>query len=117
MSHCWKSHVAAQFSSFKNICLRTISVLIDLTLDRRHSKTLILSTIVDKKKLETEFLIAICRQLGDRWQSITLFPAILIRVRRLLSAFSNVAYPVWIFYYSHRPPSARRDAAKETFWH
>ena len=39
-------------------------------------KTLILSTNVDKKKLETEFLIAICRPIGDKWQSKTLFLAI-----------------------------------------
>ena len=32
------------------------------TLDRPQSKTLILSTKVDQKLLETEFLIAICRQ-------------------------------------------------------
>ena len=40
------------------------------TPERWQSKTLIL------KKLETEFLIAICRQTGDKWQSKTLFLAI-----------------------------------------
>ena len=40
------------------------------------SKTLLLSTNVDQKLLETEFLIAICRQIGDKWQSKALFPAI-----------------------------------------
>ena len=70
-----------------------------LTPDRRQSKTLILSTIVDPKKLETEILIVICRQFGDKWQSKTLFLAILsvflafvIHVRRLIRAFSIVAY-------------------------
>ena len=33
----------------------------------------ILSTNVGKKSLETEFLIAICRPTGDKWQSKTLF--------------------------------------------
>ena len=73
-----------------------------LTPDRRQSKTLILSTIVDPKKLETEILIVICRQFGDKWQSKTLFLAILsvflafvIHVRRLIRAFSIVAYRAW----------------------
>ena len=34
---------------------------------------LILSTNVDKKLLETEFLIAICRPSGNIWQFKTLF--------------------------------------------
>ena len=46
------------------------------TLGRRQSKTLILSTDVDQKSLETEFSIAICRQSENKWQSKTLFPAI-----------------------------------------
>ena len=37
---------------------------------------LILSTNVDLKSLDTEFLIAICRLNGDKWQSKTLFLAI-----------------------------------------
>ena len=40
---------------------------------RRQWKTSILSTNIDKKLLETEFLIAICRPNGDKWQSKTLF--------------------------------------------
>ena len=43
---------------------------------RRQSKTLILSTNIDQKSLETEFLITICRPTGDKWQSKTLFLAI-----------------------------------------
>ena len=31
---------------------------------------------VDQKSLETEFLIAICRHTGDKWQSKTLFISI-----------------------------------------
>ena len=38
---------------------------------------LILSMKLDKKSLETEFLIAICRPTGDKWQSKTLFLSIL----------------------------------------
>ena len=37
---------------------------------------LILSTNLDQKSLETVFLIAICRLIGDKWQSKTLFLAI-----------------------------------------
>ena len=40
-----------------------------------QSKLLILLTNVDKKSLETEFSIAICRPTGDKWQSKTLFYA------------------------------------------
>ena len=43
---------------------------------RRQSKTSILPTNVDQKSLETEFLIAICRPIGDKCQSKTLFLAI-----------------------------------------
>ena len=46
-----------------------------LTPDRQQLKMLILSTKVDKKLLETEFLIDICHPTGDKWQSKTLFPA------------------------------------------
>ena len=31
---------------------------------------------IDQKSIETEFLIAICRLSGDKWQSKTLFLAI-----------------------------------------
>ena len=44
--------------------------------------------------LETEFSIAISRMTGNKWQSKTLFLSILIRVRRLLKAFSIAANPV-----------------------
>ena len=59
---------------------------------RRQSKTLTLSKNVDQKSLETEFWTAICRQIGDKLQSKTLFLASFIRIRRLLKAFSIVAY-------------------------
>ena len=46
-------------------------------LGRRQSKTLILSTNVDKKIVrKSELLIAICRQPDDKWQLKTLFLAI-----------------------------------------
>ena len=51
-------------------------MFIRIPLGRRQSKTFILSTNLDKKSLETEFSIAICRLTGDKWQSKTLFLAI-----------------------------------------
>ena len=79
-----------------------------LTSGRRQSKTPILSRNVDQKSTETLFSIAICRPIGSKWQSKTLFPATkgnqkhcfyrsLIRVRRLLITFSITAYPVCIY--------------------
>ena len=46
-----------------------------ITPNRPQSKQLILSTNVDQKQLETEFLVAICRLTGDKWKSKTLFLA------------------------------------------
>ena len=40
---------------------------------RLQSKTLLLSTNVDQKLVETEFLIAICPLTGNKWQLKTLF--------------------------------------------
>ena len=40
------------------------------------SKMLIIWMNTDQKLLETEFLIAICRPTGDKWQSKTLYLAI-----------------------------------------
>ena len=37
---------------------------------------IILSKNIDQKSLETEFSIAICRLIGDKWQTKTLFQAI-----------------------------------------
>ena len=59
--------------SIPSLRLYQLSHCASLTPDRRQSKMLILSTNVDKKSLETEFLIAICRLAGDKWQSKTLF--------------------------------------------
>ena len=61
---------------------------------RQQSKTPKLSRNVDKKWLETDFLIAICRHTGNKWQSKTLFISIFDRVRRLLITFSIVALPL-----------------------
>ena len=38
--------------------------------NQKHS---LLLTKADQKSLETQFLIAICRQVGDKWQSKSLF--------------------------------------------
>ena len=51
-------------------------ILIIITPDRQQSKMLILLMNIDQKLFETEFLIAICRLTGDKWQSKTLFLAI-----------------------------------------
>ena len=47
------------------------------TPDRGQLKTLIISTKVDKKSLETDFSIAICPPAGDKWQSKTLLLVII----------------------------------------
>ena len=60
-----------------------------VTPGRRQSKTLILSTNVDQKSIETEFSIVICRLIGNL--------AIFIRVRRLLRAFSIATRYVYQF--------------------
>ena len=70
--------------------------MVVITPDRRKSKTLILSMNVDRKLLVTKFLIAIYR-LGDKWQSKTLFLAILLCLCQLLRAFLIATYPVWSF--------------------
>ena len=44
--------------------------------NRQQWKTLILSTNLDQNKIETEFLIAICRPTCDKWKSKTLFLSI-----------------------------------------
>ena len=49
---------------------------LESTTGRRQSKTPILSRNVDKKSLEIEFWIAICRHNGDKWQLKTLFLSI-----------------------------------------
>ena len=55
-----------------------VKICINITPGRRKSKTLIPLRNVDKKSLETEFSIAICRLTGDKWQSKTLFLAIFL---------------------------------------
>ena len=64
------------------------------TLGRWQSKMSILLTDVDQKSIETEFLIAICRLTGDKWQSKTLFLAVFDSVRWLWRAFSISPYLV-----------------------
>ena len=60
------------------------------TPDRRQSKTLIPSTNVAQKSLETEFSIAICK-----WQSRTLFLAIFDPRSSIVNSVFSAAYPVW----------------------
>ena len=47
--------------------------ILSTTPGRRQSKKPILSRIIDKKSIETEFLIGICRPTGDKWQLETEF--------------------------------------------
>ena len=76
-----------------------------ITPGRRQSKTLILSTNVDQKSIETEFSIAI----GNRK---TPFLAIFIHVRRLLRTFSIAAYTVhFVSHYEKTTPAKRTIAA------
>ena len=49
-----------------------------LTQRNVRSKTVTLSTNVDKNSSETKFLIAICRPTGNKWRSKTLFLAIFV---------------------------------------
>ena len=56
----------------------------------------ILSTNVDKKSFETEFLIAICRQSGDKWRWKILF--LVIFDLCLLRVF----YPVYLCIMKYR---------------
>ena len=53
------------------------------TPDMRHRKRSLHSTNADQKSLETVFLIAFCRQSGDKWQSKTMFLTI-VDVRSLI---------------------------------
>ena len=46
------------------------------------------------KFVRTVFSIAICRQLGDKWKSKTLFLTILDLCSSVLLTFSIAAYPV-----------------------
>ena len=52
------------------------------------------STNADQKSIETVFLIAICRQCGDKWQSKTLFLTGFDLRSSIVLAFSIAAYPV-----------------------
>ena len=62
---------------------KTILIWTYVTIDKRRSK-----------KLETVFLIAICRQSGDKWQSKTLFLTIFDLRLSMVLTFSIAAYPV-----------------------
>ena len=64
-----------------------------ITPDRRQSKTF-LTIDDDRNSIETVFLIAICRQSGDKWQSKTLFPIIFDLRSAIILTFSIAAYPL-----------------------
>ena len=52
------------------------------------------STNADQKSLKSVFLITNCRQLGDKWQSITLFLNIFDLHSSIVLVFLIVAYPL-----------------------
>ena len=58
-------------------------------------EALILSMKVDQKLLEKEFLIAICRRTGHKWQSKTLFLAIFYLRSLTVKSFLIAVDPVW----------------------
>ena len=53
----------------------------------------ILTRNVDKKLLETEFLIAICRHTGDKWQSKMLFLSIFDQCLSIVDSFFDCCLP------------------------
>ena len=57
---------------------------------------LILLRNVDQKSLETVFWIAICRQLGDKWQSKTMFLTIFDLRSSIVLTFLITSSPVWV---------------------
>ena len=54
----------------------------------------ILSRNVDKKPLETEFSIAICRHIVDKWQSKTLFLSIFDSRLSIVDSVFNSRLPI-----------------------
>ena len=76
--------------------MQTVSVLACLLShrigdNRKRSKQ---STNADQKSLETVFSIAICRQLGDKWQSKSLFLTRFDLRSSIVLTFTIAAYPV-----------------------
>ena len=53
------------------------------------------STKADQKSIETVFLIAICHQCGNKWQSKTLSILIFDLRSSIVLVFSIASYPVW----------------------
>ena len=92
------------------------------TTDRRQSKTLLTIDERGSKMLETVFSIVICYQLGDKWQSKTLFLTILSTFVDSIN-FSIAAYPgcsllthlMPLFYTDHESlDSPRIDNCKDS---
>ena len=52
---------------------------------------------VDHKSLEPVFSIVICRQLGNKWQSIIIFLTIFDLRSSIVKTISIAAYPVCLF--------------------
>ena len=86
--------VIVAFSGHTHLLYITNCNFITTTPDRRQSKTLIPSTNIDQKSLETEFLIVICRRTGDKRQSKTLFLPIFEPRSSIIKSVFIAAYPV-----------------------
>ena len=67
--------------------------------DRKLSKQ---SPQADQNSIETVFLIAICRQSGDKWQSKTLFLSNFDLGSLIVIAFLIAANPICIFICNNR---------------
>ena len=114
MPHFWRSHVTAQlFSSWEiqRSCSTLSIALTDSTKaiceqfrpksgptkshricdDRKSYQQL---RNADQKLIETVFLIAICRQWGDKWQSKTLLLLIFYQHSSIVLTISIAPYPV-----------------------
>ena len=72
-----KSEGERKTQSYRCSYLKEVTKCLRITPDRGQSKSFNQSTNVNQKLLEIEFLIAICRLTGDKWQSKTLFLAII----------------------------------------
>ena len=94
LKHLGLFYVINRFSTvFGGPYLHQLMMLHFTTPGRRQSKTL--STIADQKSIETVFLIAICRQCGNKWQSKTLFITTFDLRSSIVLAFLIATYCVY----------------------
>ena len=83
----------------KKFCGDLIDIIITCPLSHwigSNRKNSLQSTNRDQKLLETVFSMAICHQLGDKWQSKTMFLRIFDLSSSIVLTFSIVAYLVYV---------------------